>query len=117
MAALGWAVLALVFVDELLAVAALAWWGWELGGAGGPAAFATALGMAAVAVTVWATWASPRAPRGGPLARPVAKVLVFGAAALGLWLIGRPALAAALVGFSVTVNVAAMHPRVQALTG
>ena len=30
-AAVGWAVLALVFVDELLAVAALAWWGTTTG--------------------------------------------------------------------------------------
>jgi hypothetical protein len=98
MAPLGWLVLTLVFVDEVLAVVAV-----------GVAAFAGA-GVAGavlaplVAVAVWWAFASPKAPRGGPVARPVAKVLVFGTACVGLWLAGHPAWAVALLVFSVVVN-------------
>ena len=92
MVALGWFVLLLVFVDEVLAVAAAAVWGaW----AGGPV-LAVAAGLAVVAV--WWAFASPKAPYGGAVARPVVKALVFGLASLGLWQAGHPRLGAGAAG-------------------
>ena len=98
MAALGWVVLALVFVDEVLAVVAVGVAGHTWAGVAG------AVVAPVVAVAVWWTFASPKAPLGGPVVRPVAKVVVFGAACAGLWLAGHPGWAAALLVFSVVVN-------------
>src|SRR5690349_5186727 len=62
---LGWFVLALVFLDEVLVVAAAAVWGaW----AGGPL---LAVVAAVVLVGVWWAFASPKAPYGGAVVRPV----------------------------------------------
>lgn len=109
MAALGWLVLALVFLDELLAAAAAAVWGSSAGGA------LLAIVMALVVVGVWWTFASPKAPLGGPVVRPVTKVLVFGLAALGLWASGHHGWAVAFLVFSVVVNGLALLPPIQAL--
>ena len=98
MAALGWVVLALVFVDEVLAVVAVGVAGHAWAGVAG------AVVAPVVAVAVWWTFASPKAPLGGPVVRPVAKVVVFGAACAGLLLAGLPDWAAALLVFSVVVN-------------
>ena len=109
MAALGWLVLTLVFVDEVLAVVAVGVAGSDRAGLAG------AVLAPLVAVAVWWTFASPKAPRGGPVARPVAKVLVFGTACAGLWLAGHPGWAVALLVFSVVVNGLAMLPAIQRL--
>lgn len=109
MAAFGWLVLALVFVDELLAAAAAAVWGNSVGGV------LLAIVMPLVVVAVWWTFASPRAPLGGPLVRPVTKVLVFGLASLGLWAAGHHGWAVAFLVFSVVVNGLAQLPSIQAL--
>ncbi len=99
--AAAWVVLALVFLDEVLAVVALGWtWG---------------LLAAAVGIALWWVFASPQAPLGGPVLRPVVKVLVFGAACAGLWWADRPGLAVALLGFSVVVNALALTAGVQAV--
>jgi len=100
-AAVGWVVLALVFLDEVLAAVAA--------GVAGQAAAGVAGAVLApvVVVAVWWTFASPRAPRGGPVVRPVVKVLVFGAASAGLWLAGHPGWAVAFLVFSVVVNALA----------
>ncbi len=98
MAGLGWLVLALVFADEVLATVAAGVAGY---------AFLGVLGavLAPVAVVaLWWTFASPKAPRGGPVARPLVKVLVFGSASAGLWLAGHPGWAVAFLAFSVVVN-------------
>ena len=106
---LGWFVLALVFVDEVLAVAAAAVWGaW----AGGPL---LAVVAALLVVAVWWAFASPKAPYGGVVVRPVVKTLVFGAASLGLWQAGHPGWALALLVFSVVVNAVALLPFVRRL--
>jgi hypothetical protein len=107
--AVGWTVLALVFLDELLAGAAAGVWGAHVGGVV-PATLAVATVIAA-----WALFASPRAHVGGPVVRPVVKVLVFGLASLGLLLAGHPEAAAALLVFSVVVNALAQLGFVQAL--
>jgi len=107
--ALGWLVLTLVFVDEVLALAAAAVWGsW----AGGPL---LAVAAALTVVAVWWTFASPKAPYGGVVVRPAVKTLVFGLASLGLWQAGHPDWALALLVFSVVVNALALLPFVRRL--
>lgn len=94
----AWVVLTLVFVDELLAVGVLGYVGSKLG------AWSWTLALMGAAIGAWWGFASPKAPWGGPVLRPLTKVLVFGAASAGLWWAGHPALAVALLGFSVVVN-------------
>ena len=109
MVALGWLVLALVFVDELLAAAASAVWGAYAGGV------PLAIIMPLLVIVVWWSFASPKAPRGGPVVRPVTKVLVFGLAGIGLWAAGHHAWAVAFLAFSIVVNGLALLPSIQAL--
>jgi uncharacterized protein DUF2568 len=108
--AFGWTVLALVFLDELLAVAAFGVWGWSAS----PRWLLVWLAPL-LAVAAWSAFASPKAPYGGPLVRPVVKTLVFGLASLGLWSAGHPALATTLLVFSVVVNGLAMLPTIRDL--
>ena len=58
----------------------------------------------------WYLFASPKARYGGAVARPIAKVLVIGAAVAGLAAAGHPGWALALAVFSVVVNGIALHP-------
>jgi hypothetical protein len=109
MRALGWVVLALVFVDEVLAAVAAATWGNHASG------LLLAVVMVVVVVAVWWAFASPKAPLGGPVIRPAAKVLVFGLAGLGLWAAGHRGWAVAFLVFSVVVNGLALLPSIQAL--
>jgi hypothetical protein len=109
MAAFGWVVLALVFVDEVLAAVAAAVWGNDVGGV------LLAVVMPVLVIAVWWTFASPKAPRGGPVVRPVTKVLVFGLASIGLWAAGHRGWAVAFLLFSVVVNGLAQLPRIRAL--
>ncbi|MEP9361766.1 DUF2568 domain-containing protein [Nocardioides sp. CN2-186] len=111
MAFLGWWVLALVFVDELLAVAAFGVWGW----AHDPRWLLVWL-LPLVAMTLWFLFASPRAAYGGAVRRPLVKVVVFGLASLALWDVGHETWAVALLVFSVVVNALAQLPGVRALT-
>ena len=109
MTSLGWTVLALVFVDEVLAAVAAGVWGSYAGG--WPLAVLAPL----VVVTVWWAFASPKARWGGPVVRPVVKVLVFGLASLGLWVSGHQGWAVALLVFSAVVNALAQLRSVRAL--
>jgi hypothetical protein len=95
---LGWTILALVFVDELLVMVAFGVWGHHVQG------WPLALVLPAVAMAVWWTFASPKAPYGGRLVRPLVKLVVFGLASLALWDAGHPGWAVALLVFSVLVN-------------
>ena len=106
---MGWFVLALVFLDELLVMAALAVWGADTGG------WLLAVLAAVAGVVVWFLFASPKARYGGPVTRPVAKVLVIGAGVVGLVAAGHVGWAVALAVFSVVVNGLAMHPDVARL--
>ena len=110
MIAFGWCVLALVFVDELLAMAAFGVWGW----ASSPA-WLLVWTLPLAAMLVWFLFASPKAPYGGPVVRPVVKVLVFGLAALALWDAGHPDWAVGFLVFSLVVNGLAMLPAIQRL--
>ena len=99
MTALAWIVLTLVFVDELLACAAAGVVGWSM-----PAPWLFAGLLPLSVVVVWFLFASPKARYGGPVVRPVVKVLVFGLTSLGLWLVGHQTAALALLVCSAVVN-------------
>ena len=107
--ALGWSVLTLVFLDELLLMAALAVWGADAGG------WWLAVLAAAAGVLVWFLFASPKARYGGPVVRPLAKVVVVAAAVGGLFASDHPGWAVALLVFSVVVNALALHPDIARL--
>ena len=110
MAAVGWTVLALVFVDELLAMAGLGSYGWSASPRWLLVWLLPLLGMLA-----WFLFASPKARFGSPVVRPVVKVLVFGLASWGLWAAGHHTLGIALLVFSVVINALAMIPAIRAL--
>ena len=80
--------------------------------AGGPL---LATGLVVLTLVVWWTFASPKAPLGGRVVRPLVKVLVFGLSALGLWAAGHPGFAIAFLVFSLVVNAVALHPDVARL--
>ncbi|MCB0906060.1 MAG: DUF2568 domain-containing protein [Nocardioidaceae bacterium] len=106
---LGWLVLATVFALELAAVAAAALWGrWQAG-------WWLGLVAAGAVVVVWGLFASPRAPWGSPVVRPVVKVLVFGLAAFGLWVAGHPVAAVLLAAIAAAVHALAALPFVRTL--
>ena len=107
--AVGWPILALVFLDEVLACVAAGVYGAARSGP------LLAVALVLLTVAVWWTFASPKAPLGGPVVRPVAKVLVFGLTTLGLWSVGHHAWAVAFLAFSVVVNALALHPDVSGL--
>jgi hypothetical protein len=115
MVVLGWLVLFLVFVDEIAAVTAFGVWGWESSLLGVPGWVLVWL-LPVLAASTWYWFASPKAPYGGTVVRPIAKVLVVGLACLALWDIDHHSWAVALLVFSVVVNALAMLPGVRALT-
>ena len=108
--AFGWTVLALVFIDELLAMAALGVWGRS-----SSAPWLLVWLAPLLAMLAWAAFASPKAPYGGPGVRPTAKILVFGLASLALWTAGHPTLALSLLALSIAVNGLAMLPPIRDL--
>ena len=94
MAAFAWAVLTLVFADELAAMAAFGVWGWQVGT---PRWLLVVL-LPLAAMTAWWLFASPKARYGSRGRREVAKVLVFGLASLALWDAGHHGWALAFQG-------------------
>ena len=103
-------ILLLVFVDEVLAVAALGYWGWHL-----EPAWLWVWLLPLVGMQAWFWLASPKARFGHPIGRPLVKLLVFGLAAYGLWHTGHPTTAGAFLVFSFSVNALAQIPGVHAL--
>lgn len=106
----GWSVLALVFLDELLAMAAFGTWGWQAS----PRWLLVWL-LPLLAMAAWFLFASPKAAYGGGVVRPVVKTLVLGLASLALWDAGHAGWALALLVFSVVVNGLAQLPAVRDL--
>jgi hypothetical protein len=106
----GWTVLALVFLDELLAMTGLGVYGWST-----PAPWLFVWLLPLLGMLAWFGFASPKARFGSPVVRPFVKVLVFGLAALGLWVADHHSLAVALLVFSVVVNGLAMIPGIRSL--
>jgi hypothetical protein len=110
MVGFAWTVLALVFLDELFAMAAAGAWGAHV-------AWPLAVVMPVVTMLVWFLFASPKARYGGPAVRPMVKVLVFVLASVGLWAAGHHGLAIALLVFSVVVNGLAQLPAIRRVAG
>jgi hypothetical protein len=110
-ASFGWTVLALVFLDELLAMAGLGVYGWSASPRWLLVWLLPVLGMLA-----WFLFASPKARFGSAVVRPLVKVLVFGLASWGLWVAGHHTLGVALLVFSVVVNGLAQVPAIRELT-
>jgi hypothetical protein len=104
----AWGVLALVFVDELLAMAAFGVWGWQVGT---PRSLLVVV-LPLLAVAAWSLFASPKARFGSGPRRPIVKVLVFGLASWALWDAGHHGWAIALFAFSVVINTLAAVPSV-----
>jgi hypothetical protein len=109
-AVFGWTVLALVFVDELLVMAAYGIWGWQHD----PRWLWVWL-LPVAGMTVWYFFASPKAPYGHAVGRPVVKVVVFGLATLALWDAGHETWAVAFLVFSVVINALALLPSIRVL--
>ena len=89
--------LALRFLLELCALAALAYWGFKTG-ANPVAKIGLAIGAPLLAAIVWATFVAPGAlvPLPG-LLRLIVELVVFGSAAAALYSAGRPTLAWILI--------------------
>lgn len=98
---LGWTILTLLFVDELLVMAAYGVWGLEVQGV------LLAVVMPIVAMVCWWAFGSPKAPYGGPVRRPLFKTVIFLLGSLALWDAGHPGWAVALLAFSAVINALA----------
>jgi len=88
--------LALRFLLELSALAALGYWGFKTG-RGTVAKVGLGIGAPLLAAVVWGTFVAPRAPVEvpGPV-RLALELAVFGSAAAALYAAGRPSVAGAL---------------------
>jgi hypothetical protein len=106
----GWLVLLLVFVDEVLALVALGYWGWHL-----EPAWLWVWLLPLAGAQAWFWFASPKARYGHALGRPLVKLLVFGFAAYGLWATDHATGAGAFLVFSVAINALAQIPAVASL--
>jgi hypothetical protein len=102
--ALHWANLMVAFLLELCALAALGYWGVHTGG--GPLT-KTAFGVGAplLAAVAWGLFAAPRASVSVPLAKFAVEPLVFGSAAVALYVTGHHALAAAFAVLVLTNSI------------
>ncbi len=98
------AALALRFLLELAALAALAWWGFSAG----DGLWAVVLGIVAplAGVAVWGTLAAPKGRfEGRDPQRLVGEAVVFGAAVAALAALGRTWLAVAFAALAVVQGV------------
>ena len=86
--------LAMAFLSELAALAALGFWGFTT--QSGALRYLLGLGVPLVAAVLWGVFAAPQAPVQIVALNVLVKVLVFGSAVLALAATGHPRLAAAL---------------------
>ena len=101
MNALKVANLALAFLLELAALAAFAWWGYQTGD-GALAKFGLAIGAPLVVAVFWGLFVAPRAVFSlSPVWRLLLAMIVFGAAAIALFVTGLTALAWAFLIIAV----------------
>ena len=101
----------LAFVLELAALAALAWWGFTVGG-NVIVHVVLGLGTPVAAMVLWGMFAAPRARF--KVALPLVllvKAVVFGAGALALYGVDRPALAVAFAVVALLNTALATHDR------
>jgi hypothetical protein len=102
---------ALAFLLELLALAALAWWGAEVG-SGLVLHLVLGIGTPLVATVVWGIFASPKPRIALPLPGVIAvKAVVFGAAAIALDAVGHPALGLAFGVIAAANTIVAILDR------
>lgn len=95
--------LALRFLLELCTLAALGYWGFHVRG-GLLLRSMVGIGAPLLAAVLWGTFCSPKAAIPLPLpARLLPEALIFGSAALALYLSGQPGLAGAF-GLTVLLN-------------
>ncbi|MFI1996204.1 YrdB family protein [Actinoplanes sp. NPDC020271] len=95
----------LAFLLELVALAALGYWGFKAG-PGVAAKVALAVGAPLLAAIVWGLFASPKATVSLPLVGVlVVKGLVFGSATLALYAVGNRATATCFA-MIVVINIA-----------
>ena len=87
-----WTNLALAFLLELCALAALCYWGVSVGGSPVTKA-ALGLGAPLFAAVLWGLFAAPRAPVSVPLVGLGVKLIVFGSAVVALYATGHRTLA------------------------
>ena len=101
-----WATVA--FLSELAALAALGLWG----SSGGPPAARVLLGLGlpVAAAVLWGLLAAPQAPVQVPALAVATKVVVYGAAALGLGATGHPRLALVLAAGALLGSVLTTLP-------
>ncbi|WP_393060118.1 YrdB family protein [Streptomyces sp. LN549] len=87
---------ALAFLVELVALGCLFWWGFSLGD-NLAVQLLLGIGVLAIAIALWGTFAAPRARIRLPLAGVLAiKAVVLGGGALALYGVGHPVAAVAL---------------------
>ncbi len=108
MTVLGWLVLMLLLVDELVAWAAYGVWGWQHE----PRWLLVWL-LPLVVVTVWGLLVSPRAPYGGRVITPIVKVLVFAGATLVLYDAAGAGWAAGFLAATVVIHALAEIPAIK----
>ena len=106
----GWTVLALVFLDELLAMAAFGIWGWQE-----HPRWLLVWALPLAGMLAWYYFASPKAKHGNAVVRPVAKVIVFSLATLALWDSDHETWAIMFFAFSVVINALAQLPSIRVL--
>jgi len=100
--------LAVAFLLELCALAALGYWGFQTGD-GWIAKVALGVGVPLLVALVWGAFVAPKALVKVPMPLRLAlKAAVFGAAAVGLATAGRPALAWVFAAV-VVVNLALVY--------
>ncbi|HEX5401263.1 MAG TPA: YrdB family protein [Pseudonocardiaceae bacterium] len=80
--------LGLAFTLELAAIVALGYWGFHAADSTG-GKFLLGIGTPVVAIVLWALFAAPKASVSSPVLHWITVVLVFGGAAIGLWVSGQ----------------------------
>ena len=112
----NWLWLAMAFLTELSALAALGFWGWSVP-APGVVRVLVAVAAPVVAAVLWGLFAAPQAPVSVPVLAVLVKVLVFGGAGLALVATGHPRLALALVVLAALSTVLSTRPVSASVTG
>ncbi len=103
---------ALLFLLELMALAAIGWWGFKTGS--GVDSWLLGLGIPAGAMVLWGMYAAPHAVQDIPWMAVAVKVLVFDGAAIALLVCAGPRWAL-IYATAAVLNLIIVHlPRVSA---
>jgi hypothetical protein len=105
----NWTWLTVAFLAELAALAALAAWGWSVGGST-VVCVVLAVAAAGGAAVLWGVFAAPQAPVQVLALSVAVKILVFGGAVLALAATGHPRLAVLLGAAAVLSSVLSTPP-------